>query len=319
MEREYLNTKDSLFTEDTVITKDMNNKVFFFRCGICGIISEKRIYFKNGKLCYYSLNCTKCNRKLTNLKKYGCENPFQNEKVKEKIRDTCTERYGSYNVNKIKSFRERIENTRKERYGEHKESITYKCKQTWLKNYGVDNPQKDNAIKEKTKNTNILKYGGVPNCFGTDEFKQSMINKYGTEHALQCRDIRISCVSKYYYDDKYFDSSWELYVYIYMKEHNIDFEYHPCEIEYEIDNKKHKYTPDFKINNRLIEIKGTQFFRNGELYNPYTKKSLEYMRTVYNENKVLLLTEKDIINYIEYVDEKYGKTYIKSFLLKKST
>ena len=31
---------------------------------------------------------------ITNMKRYGVENPFQNEQVKEKIKQTCLERFG---------------------------------------------------------------------------------------------------------------------------------------------------------------------------------------------------------------------------------
>ena len=58
-----------------------------------------------------------------------------------------------------------------------------------------------------------------------------------------------------------FDSSWELAYYIYLRDFGIPFEYHPnIEIPYKIDEDDTKfkiYHPDFKVYDKLVEIKGT--------------------------------------------------------------
>lgn len=317
MERKYLNNINSLFDENTIINKDMNGKFFYFKCKICGKISSKRIYFKHGILSLFSLNCGNCNRKITNLKKFGVENPFQSEEIKQKIKDVIFNRYGVDNVNKLKDFRDKIELTRKERYGEHKELIVEKAKATFINHYGVDNPQKNVKIREKTKNTCLQRYGGVPNCFGSMEFYKSMKDKYGCSHALQVRDFRLKAISRYKYDDKFFDSSWELCVYIYLKDNNIQFEYHPFEdLYYEYEGKNYHYTPDFKINNKFIEIKGSQFFKNNELFNPYQNKILVGLKSIIENLGVEFWKKEDIQIYIDYVNLKYGKDYVKSFKFK---
>lgn len=66
---------------------------------------------------YYKTNDK---RKETNLKKYGCENPFGNPDIQQKIRDTNLERYGvEYNM--------------------QNPDIVKKGQQTCLEKYGVTN------------------------------------------------------------------------------------------------------------------------------------------------------------------------------------
>ena len=73
-----------------------------------------------------------------------------------------------------------------------------------------------------------------------------------------------------------FDRSWEFKVYDFLTEHNIPFEYHPSiSIPYEYRGTQHTYHPDFKVGNRIVEVKGDNFFRvnkltgQEEMYNPY--------------------------------------------------
>lgn len=64
----------------------------------------------------------------------------------------------------------------------------------------------------------IDKYGDVV-TFGTNAFKDIMLKKFGVEHSRQYHDIQRKAKSNYMYDDMYFNSSWELAVYIYGKQH----------------------------------------------------------------------------------------------------
>lgn len=74
--------------------------------------------------------------KITNLEKYGCENVFQNENIKNKIKKTCLEKYGS------------------------ESAIQSECvKNIIIKNnnkkYGVDYPSQHKDIKNKVKKSFI--------------------------------------------------------------------------------------------------------------------------------------------------------------------
>ena len=107
----------------------------------CGNIN-KFIAITKGYNLYCSKKCkgnsiaNQKNIKQTCLKKYGVENPFQSEKIKEKSRRTKKEKYGDPNFsNKIK------------------------YKKTCVKKYGVDNVSKLNKIRKKAVETTIKRYG----------------------------------------------------------------------------------------------------------------------------------------------------------------
>lgn len=81
----------------------------------------------------------------------------------------------------------------------------------------------------------------------------------------------VACKRRYAYDNKKFDSSWELCYYIWLKDHDISFTY-PCKdtIAYECDGKQHLYFPDFIVEGRYVEIKGKQFLDESKhLANPF--------------------------------------------------
>lgn len=303
MNRKYLNDKTHLFDESTIIDKSMIGKFYFFKCKQCKNISSKAIYYKHSKF-IYSFICTKCTRKNTNIKKFGCENPFQSKEIKEKIKNTTLERYGVTNVNKLKIVRDKINSHR------NSHEIFKKCVKTWISKYGVDNPQKDKLIRKKTNETCRKKYGRA--FYNRKKFEQTMQKRYGVKNALQISGINHS--KRYYYDSIYFDSSWELAYYIWLKDNHINFSYHIETITYQ-DNlgKIHYYTPDFKIDENFIEIKGPQFFKEGHLYNPYTKEFLPLYEEILKENNVKLI--KDCSIQINYVKKKYGAKVFDFFAL----
>jgi hypothetical protein len=94
-------------------------------------------------------------RKQTNLTKYGCENVFQNEKIKENIKNLFIERYGVENPSQSEIIKEKKKNTLTENYGVP---------------FGLQSP----IIKEKIKTTNTRKYG-VPHIMQVNEIKNKMI------------------------------------------------------------------------------------------------------------------------------------------------
>lgn len=155
--------------------------------------------------------------KKTNLEKYGVENPYQSEEIKQKIRKTSIERHGGIGL-ASKEIAEKVAKTKEEKYGDSTFTNREKCKKTvqerygvdnvyaskevlekkkqlYIKHYGVDNPLKSKEIRDKIKKTNIEKYGTEnPNAFGTKKYKQSMINKYGVENSYQIPKVKEKCL-----------------------------------------------------------------------------------------------------------------------------
>lgn len=104
-----------------------------------------------------------------------------------------------------------------------------------------------------------------------------------------------------WYKNYWCDSSYELAFVIYNLEHNIKFErnYDSFNYIYIYKNNKHKYIPDFKLNNQYIEIKG--FERPND---KYKYKSCPNLKVLYYN---------DLKYCFDYVINKYGKDYIKLY------
>ena len=102
-------------------------------CFDCG--HEKiEAYHSNTKFNNKNILCRECSKKQTFLRKYGVENPYQSEIIKNKIKNTNIERYGNENYRNVN-----------------------KAKQTCLNNYGVENISQLNEIKKTKEKDDIRK------------------------------------------------------------------------------------------------------------------------------------------------------------------
>ena len=108
--------------------------------------------------------------------------------------------------------------------------------------------------------------------------------------------------------------------YIWLIDNNIDFIYQPkCLWYLSDDGKKHRYLPDFLINNEYIEIKGNHLIdNNNNLINPRTQKILIEKTKCLKDNNVKIINENDIKKYLEYINDHYGIKYLDSFKVKKN-
>ncbi len=167
--------------------------------------NNKCVYFKNFYIGYTSFCSNKCissskiikDKKIETLKKYGVENPFQLDKVKEKTKQTNLKRYGVEYASQNKEIKEKIKKTNLKRYGVRNllqsKEIKEKIKQTNLKRYGVEYPSKSKIIKEKTKQTNLKRYGvdnAMKNNFIREKLKKTLLKKYGVEYPIQNKGIK---------------------------------------------------------------------------------------------------------------------------------
>lgn len=116
-----------------------------------------------------------------------------------------------------------------------------------------------------------------------EKSKMTMIKHHGVEHALQSPKIMRKLRKKYKspkYPGKLFDSKWEIKLYDFLMEHQIDFTYQPqITFDYEYDNKVFKYHPDFLVNDVVYEVKGDHFFKRDDtgteiMICPYGKRKM---------------------------------------------
>lgn len=285
-----------------------------FICTKCNCISEKT--FVCLTFPFICTNCiknseeTKEKRKQTNLKKFGTEFASQSNICKEHLKETCIKKYGTINPFQIDEVKDKIKETNKKRYG-------------------AENPFQSEEIKEKIKHTIQDRYGTeyiTQTEFFKEKSKQTCIEKYGTENAILNYDIFVKSRQKYYYDERYFDSSWELAYYIWLKDNNIDFEYQPdIKFKYIYNNEIHYYHPDFKIDNKLQEIKGNLFFENNNInekmicpFNRQLDDLYESKHQCMIANNVQILTKDNIKEYIIYVKLNYGINFLKNCKVQKN-
>ena len=206
---------------------------------------------------------------------------------------------------------------------EHKNKISKKLKEykkTAEHCKAISESHKTNSYFEKIKATCEKKYG-VSNPFQAEVCKQKIretnLKRYGVEYISQNPEIRKKQCYKYNYNGEIFDSSWELAVWIYAKDHNEDIAHEPEILEYEFEGKTYKYFPDFKYRGKLIEVKGDHFFNeDGEMINPFTeeqtgKAEAKHQRVL--ENNVIFYKTAEIMSFLEYINNTYGKDYLASF------
>ena len=202
-------------------------------------------------------------RKKTCLKRYGCENSFQVDEVKNKIEQTNLKRYGVKNVFQSNEIKRKIKHTNISKYDCENvfaaDYIKEKIKKTNVEKYGFASPMQNSEVckksKEKYKLVCLKRYKST-SYLASDQFKQFCIKQFKCENPMQNNKIRKLAQTKYNFQEIHFDSAPELAYYIWLTDNNISFEYQPnITFEYEYDNKKHIYMPDFLVENQLVELK----------------------------------------------------------------
>lgn len=88
------------------------------------------------------------------------------------------------------------------------------------------------------------------------------------------------------------DSSWELAYLVYCIEHDINIKRCNETRFYTIDGIKHKYFPDFVVNDKIIEIKG------------YLGKEAKE-KSIQNPD-IIVITRDEMKKFLEYTKNKYG-------------
>lgn len=235
-------------------------------------------------------------------KNYGVDNISQCESTKRKKEEKAYRRYGVKNVSQAPEVKIAIASTNKERYGTttylHSVQGEEHKKKSCLEKYGVNSFSKTSMHTEKMKETNR--------------------RNYGVDWPQQNRDFMRSMQKRYVYNGIKFDSSAELAIYIWCKDKGIDFEYQPDKVFYYVhQHSKHAYEPDFLIDGHFVEVKGDHFFKeDGTMQNPYDHSQdglYEAKHKCMVENGVEIWKSDDYKKYVKYVNERYGKGYLKSF------
>lgn len=309
----------------------------FPTCPTCnskvGFIS-KNVKVHEGYHKFCSRRCAQLNEMTNERKKLGClkslgvEHPLQANSCKEKYKATCLNRYGvDHNFKSEKSIAKRAK-TWLHRYGYENPNQSQKVKDErrrfFRAQHGVDNPSQLEEVKLKKEQTCFQHYGVkymMQSNEGKAAVKKTCLERYGVESYAQSDDYKNKVHSKYFFNERYFDSMPEIAMYIYLKEHAIQFEYKPAvDLWYVHDNRSHRYFPDFEVDGILIELKGQQFLKDdGTWQNPYDHSQdalYEAKHQCALQNNVKILYSSDYKKYVDYVKMKHGASFLNELKVK---
>lgn len=263
--------------------------------------------------------------------KFGVDNVFQLESIKEKSKETKLEKYGDENYNNSKKmYATNIENR-----GENYINDIIKIREEkFLKEYGVTHPLQLPEFLEKRKQTNLERHG-VENVSQKEEFKrkrtETMIDKFGVENVSQNEDIKQKKKStslknfgvEHHLKDhemfqkhfkaqhrirEYKDSginyqgSYEKYFLELLEEKGLLSEVSNGQsFEYEWKGEKHTYHTDFLFRGRHIEIKsGWTYNKNGKDQELQTLNETKWKSARDNKaNLVVLIDKSEIKGFVK--------------------
>ena len=201
--------------------------------------------------------------KATNIEKYGCEYPLQNEEVKGKMKFTNIERYDCENPFQNGGVKERIKATNIERYdceysAQNKE-VKERIKATNIERYGCENPMQNEGTKEKMKTTNIKRYGCEYPMQNSEIFEKNQKSCFKKKEYI-FPSGRIDLVQGY--EPQALDILIKSYKEDDIITSNSEIESLCGEINYTFEKKKHKYYTDIyiKSTNTFIEVKSEYTF-----------------------------------------------------------
>lgn len=261
-------------------------------------------------------------RKKTNIEKYGAECNWSNKENHKKCEETARANNSYIKANDVRK------KTNLDRYNNEFYTNQEKREETNLKKFGFISPLSNKDVREKCKKTCEEKYG-VDNIAKYPPERERR-SKYFKEHPTinipgVKEKIINSCLKNggfshrntYKYNNLIFDSSWELYYYMYLVYNNINFIYKPSGLKYISNNKEHTYFPDF-YTDHYIELKGDNLIdENGILQDFNGNKFIEKTAFLKLIN-VEFIFSKDIKPIIKEMKDVYGSDYIKQFKVVKN-
>lgn len=289
-----------------------------YKCEVCGKFHDGS--YGSGRFCSY--NCRQKYASLMGQKKASdaaklkcskpCECPYCKELFKSKqefSKHNCLEKPKKEYIwtcsicNEQFSTRRKMQEHRKSVHAyQHNFSASTHNKVHWYCSYcNKENysPLYAKTLHEKycKSNPNAIKYIG-----------HSVSEETKKKVSETCKKNKLSGGYRYgsgrgkkgTYKGYYCDSSWELAYVIYNLDHNIKFERNEELFPYEFNGEQHKYKPDFIENGIYVEIKGyfNDQVKAKEAAFPY---QLKY------------INKETIKPYLEYVEQTYGKDFIKLY------
>jgi len=215
---------------------------------------------------------------------YGCG--LEGKFLKKNGKMCC-----SLSINSCKGFVKKVSESLKKGYANGR-----KCSfsgKSWNKGKTKNSDERIAKASLKIKNQ-FLYEGRIPSFKGkkhTKEVKEKLSKNGGYKQGS-------SRGKRGWYKGYWCDSSWELAWIIYNLDHGIKFERNKQGFEYEFEGKKHKFYPDFILEDgTYVEIKAVLDDKNKAKISSFV-------------GKLILVTKKEISCFLDYVVLKHGKEFI---------
>lgn len=194
--------------------------------------------------------------------------------------------------------------------------------ETHVETHIVDPKQFDSMISRRPYSYICIRCGKLQHV------KEYNPRKIESNKQMLCNDCS---KFRFTYDGVSFDSSWELAIWIYAKDHNIPIEREPDKLSFNFDGKEKHVIPDFRYNGKLIEIKGDHYYDKSHdiVKYPYKfkeinvplnehelnrrKRLLKAKFECYNKNDVAIWGKNECKPFLDYVNSTYGSGYIFKF------
>ena len=169
-------------------------------CPVCSNICK----FYNKKHGYRDTCGNKdCHQKAiesTNSIIYGTKYGLQNEKVKEKGRQTNKTIRGVDHHMKTKESVQKGKNTREKLYGNPNYNNREGARQTCMNKYGKENYVETNQFKIQSYQTCLKNWNAsnpMRNQINVNKQQEKMLSEYGARHALQIKEFKDKLISTY--------------------------------------------------------------------------------------------------------------------------
>jgi very-short-patch-repair endonuclease len=205
--RNYYIKKGYCITSDVIDIKiidlpTQSHQIILVKCDICNNIKQIQYdqYNKNTKnnkeeyCCSKKCSLNKCKRRLQ--EKYGVDNVFQLDEIKDKAKKTLNNIYGVDHPMHSEEIKKKLIKTNIERYGVKyaimNEQVNIKKEETNIKKYNYKTPLLNNNIKIKIKKT-LNNIYGVDHPMHSEEIKKKLIKtnikRYGVDNPFKNLDI----------------------------------------------------------------------------------------------------------------------------------
>ncbi len=265
----------------------------------------------------FQLESIKDKIKESLIEKYGVEHPMYSDEVKDKMKNTNIERYGVDNYTKTSEYLEKTKKTNLEKYGVEfslqSEEVRDKGKKTSLLRYGVEYPSQSKLIRNKVIRSNIERFGVKCNLQSEDsknKIKSTNLSRYGVENPMyldETKDkIKKTNIERYGVDnytktDEYLEKSKKTNLEKYGVEYVTQSSY--IRRNYKVTNNPYyiRYIRNTISEFRCDYEKDHNFFISISLYYGRSSNNTKLCTVCNPVSASSSIKEKDLYNYIKEI------------------